>query len=227
MPAPTLRVVITHKQPLMDSQLEQLEMTIRQRAQALADNHLQAAQQERDKILAESDKRLQQREEREIEIAKAAAEQEYRRRVQASEIKMLAELDQLRWALVQSVISDLHEQLKQLSQQDKVYINLLKQYLKYAAQLFEESELVVEVNADDYERFASQWEQIVKDSVPDKRCTLSASRDNFTGGLLVRNQADRIRVNNTFEGLISRLENELYQIITAQLFASAMPTRNL
>jgi len=209
----------------MDSQLEQLEMTIRQRAQALADKHLQAAQQERDKILAESDKRLQQREEREIEIAKAAAEQEYRRRVQASEIKMQAQLDQLRWALVQSLITDLHEQLKQLSQQDKAYINLLKQYLKNAAQLFDETELVVEVNADDYERF--QWEQIVKDSVPDKRCTLSASPDNFTGGLLVRNQADRIRVNNTFEGLLTRLENELYQIITAQLFASAMPTRNL
>ncbi|KHD05136.1 hypothetical protein PN36_09975 [Candidatus Thiomargarita nelsonii] len=209
----------------MDSQLEQLEMTIRQRAQALADKHLQAAQQERDKILAESDKRLQQREEREIEIAKAAAEQEYRRRVQASEIKMQAHLDQLRWALVQSLVTDLHEQLKQLSQQDNAYINLLKQYLKNAAQLFDEIDLVVEVNADDYERF--QWEQILKDSVPDKRCTLSASRDNFTGGLLVRNQADRIRVNNTFEGLLTRLENELYQIITAQLFASAMPTRNL
>jgi V/A-type H+-transporting ATPase subunit E len=207
-----------------NTQLEQLESAIRQRAQTLADNHLQAAQQERDKILADSAKRIQQREERETEIAKVAAEQEYRRRVQASEIKMQAELDQLRWSLVQSIITDLREYLKQLSQQEKTYISLLKQYLKSAAQQFDETDLVAEVNADDHERLAPQWEQ---DSVPDKRCTLLASTEHFTGGLLVRNQADRIRVDNTFEGLIARLENELYQIISAQLFASAIPTRNI
>jgi V/A-type H+-transporting ATPase subunit E len=207
-----------------NTQLEQLESAIRQRSQTLADNQLQAAQQERDKILAESAKRLQQREERETEIAKAAAEQEYRRRVQASEIKMQAELDQLRWTLVQSVITDLHEHLKELSQQQETYISLLKQYLKSAAQRFDETELVVEVNAYDYELLAPQWEE---NSVPEKRCTLSASTENLTGGLLVRNQADRIRVDNTFDGLIARLENELYQIITSQLFASAIPTRNI
>lgn len=210
-----------------NTQLEQLESAIRQRAQTLADNHRQTAQQQREKILADSAKRLRQREEQATEIAKAAAEREYRRQVQASEIKMQAELDQLRWTLVQSVITNLQEQLRQLSQQQTIYVNLLKQYLKNAAQLFEDDNLVVEVNAHDHVLLAPQWEEIVDECVPNKHCTLSASSQPFTGGLLVRNQEDRIRVDNTFEGLIARLENELYQVITAQLFVQATPTRNL
>jgi V/A-type H+/Na+-transporting ATPase subunit E len=210
-----------------ETQLQQLESAIRKRAQNLADNQLSAAQQKHDQILADATKRLNKREEREIEIAKAAAEQAYRRRVQASEIKMQAELDQLRWTLLQSVMSLLHEHLKQLSQHQENYIHLLKQYLKNAVTLFEDQELVVEVNADDHGLLAPQWEEFVKDCVPDKQCTLSVSTQSITGGLLVRNKADRIRIDNTFEGLIARMENEIYQAITTQLFASATPTRNL
>ena len=76
------------------SQVEQLENAIQQRAKTLANAHLQAAHEQRDKILADSAKRLQLREKREIDIAKSAADQDYRRRVQASEIKMQAKLDQ-------------------------------------------------------------------------------------------------------------------------------------
>lgn len=210
-----------------NTQLEQLESAIRKRAQTLADTHLSAAQQQREKICADAAKRLRQREERETEIAKAAAEQEYRRRVQAGEIKMQAELDQLRWTLVQAVITQLQEQLRQLSQDKVIYVGLLKQYLKSAALLLEDKELVIEVNANDHALLAPQWEEFVTDCAPDKHCTLSDNTQAFTGGLLVRNQADRIRIDNTFEGLMARLESELYQVIIAQLFASATPTRNL
>ncbi len=211
----------------MKNNLEQLESAIRQQAENLANSHLQAAQQQADQILADSAKRLQLSEEREREIAEAAANQEYRRRVQASEIKMQAELDQLRWSLVQSVLSDLQAHLKQLTQQEETYIPLLKQYLKNAAQLFDEKALVVEVNAEDQVLLAPLWEDIIKESVPEKTCTLLASTEHFTGGLLVRNQADRIRVDNTFEGLIERLKNEIYQVITTQLFASVTSIRNI
>jgi V/A-type H+-transporting ATPase subunit E len=211
----------------MKNNLEQLESAIRQQAENIANSHLQAAQQQAEQILAESAKRLRQREEREREIAQAAADQEYRRRVQASEIKMQAELDQLRWSLVQSVLSDLQVQLKQLRQEDETYLLLLKQYLKNAAQLFDEKALVIEVNAEDQVLLAPLWEDIIKEIVPDKTCTLLASSKHFTGGLLVRNQVDRIRVDNTFEGLIERLKNDLYQVITTHLFASVTSIRNL
>ncbi len=212
----------------MKSNLEQLESAIRQQADNLANSHLEAAQQKAEQILADSAKRLQKREEREREIAEVAANQEFRRRVQASEIKMQAELDKLRWSLVQSVLSDLQMELKQLRQEEDSYMALLKQYLKNAAQLFDEKELVVEVNADDHLLLAPLWESFVKDAVPDKTCKLLlASNKNLTGGLLVRNEVDRIRVDNTFEGLIERLKNDIYQIITTQLFASVTSIRNI
>jgi len=210
-----------------NTQLEQLENAIRKRAQVLADTHLSDAQQQREKILAQSNQRLTKREERETEIAKVAAEQEYRRRLQASEIKMQAELDQLRWKLMQSVMSNLHEHLKQLCQQEETYIALLKQYLSNAALQLEDKALVVELNNHDHDLLLPQWEEIVNECIPDKRCTIEVSSQPFTGGVLVRNKANRIRINNTFEGLIARLENELYQIITAQLFASATSIRNI
>ncbi len=209
------------------SQIEQLENAIRNRAQTLADTHLQAAYQQSEHISTEATKRLTKREANEIEIAKTAAEQAYRRRVQASEIKMQAELDQLRWTLVQTVMTQLHEQLKQFVQQEDTYLPLLKQYCLRAAQSFHEQELVAEVNANDYNRLISQWNDFIKANLPNQQCTLASSTQSFMGGILVRDQADRIRIDNTFEGLLSRLETELYQVITTQLFASATATRKI
>lgn len=209
------------------AQLEQLENAIRNRAQTLANSYLQAAHQQREQILTEVNKRLAKQEARAIEIAKAAAEQAYRRKVQASEIKMQAELDQLRWALVQTVISQLHDHLKQLSQQAEIYLPLLKQYCLHAANQFQETELVMEVTSADYQQLISQWDDFVSRHLPKQRCTLMTSSQSFMGGVLVRDRANRIRIDNTFEGMMARLENHLYQVITAQLFASTTATRNI
>jgi V/A-type H+-transporting ATPase subunit E len=201
----------------MNTQLEQLENAIRKQAKNIADGNLQVAQQQRIKILADANRQTNKCEQREIEKAQAAAEQEYRRRVQAGEIAMQAELDQLRWSLIQSVLDNLQQYLQNLTTDD--YINLLKQYLKHTAMEFAEQDLVVEVNARDYKLLAPQWEAILLECVSNKNCTLSVENKSITGGLLIHNQANRIRIDSSFEGLISRLENEIYQVITTQLFA--------
>jgi V/A-type H+-transporting ATPase subunit E len=203
-----------------DPQLEKLETAIRQRAQTLANTHLQAAQQQRAKILADSAKRSTRFEERETEMAKTAAEREYRRRVQAGEIKMQAQLDELRWELVQTVMVKLYEHLQHLSQQSG-YLELLKQYFAHAARLIVDSELVVETNASDYALLLERWQEVVQECAPQQQCHLVKSSQPIMGGLLVRNQADSVRVDNTFTGIIARAESELYQIIAAQLLASA------
>jgi len=210
-----------------DTQITQLEKAIYKRAQILADTHLHAARQQCDRILVETNRRLRQQEDREINIAKVAADQAYRRHVQASEIRMQAELDQLRWSLVQSVMNRLEAHLKMLTQQHDKYISLLKQYFKSAAQVLDSQALIVEVNADDYALLSKQWEAFVQETAPDKKCELTVKTRNSIGGLLVRSQDNRVRVDNTFEGLILRLENELYQAITAQLFATTTSIKNM
>ncbi|HHB92549.1 MAG TPA: hypothetical protein ENK59_04970 [Thioploca sp.] len=209
----------------MNIQLEQLENAIRTQAKNLADSNLQFAQQQRTKILADANKQLIKREAREIEKAQVAAEQEYRKKVQASEISMQAELDQLRWNLVRSVIVNMQKYLQNLTTDD--YINLLKQYLTSTATLFTDKKLIVEVNAKDYQLLAPQWETIIKECVPNKTCILSTESKQITGGLIIHNAENRIRIDNSFEGLIARLEYEIYQVITAQLFASVNPTRSI
>ncbi|MDM8568841.1 V-type ATP synthase subunit E family protein [Thiotrichales bacterium HSG1] len=209
----------------MENQLEQLETAIRNQAKNLADVNLQSAQQQRAKILADANKQLNKREEREVEKAQAAAEQEYRRKVQAGEIAMQAELDQLRWSLVQSVVDNMQQHLQNLA--SDAYTDLLKQYLTYTASKFTDKDLVIEVNAKDYKLLEPQWQAIITECVPDKNCTLSTDTKPFSGGLLIHNVTNRIRIDNSFEGLMARLENEIYQVITAQLFASVNPTRNI
>jgi V/A-type H+-transporting ATPase subunit E len=226
---------------MMDTnqQLERLESAILQRAQVLAEAQQHAGQQQREKILADAAKRLRQQEERELATAQIAAERIYQRRVQASEIKMQAELDQLRWSLVQAVKVSLRERFKQLTQQQTIYQTLLKQYLTHAITLFDEEELVVEVNPSDYALLSPQWDDWMREIattplnpplVRGERggwCVLSTHSRSSIGGLLVHNKDNRIRVDNTFEGLIERLENELHQVIIAQLFAMATPLRNV
>jgi len=210
------------------AQLEQLENAIRNRAQTLANSYLQTAHQQREQILTEVNKRLAKQEARAIEMAKAVAEQVYRRKVQASEIKMQAQLDQLRWALVQTVISQLYDHLKQLSQQAEIYLPLLKQYCLHAANQFQEkAELIMEVTAADYQQLISQWDDFVSRHLPKRLCTLMTSNQSFIGGVLVRDRVNRIRIDNTFEGMMARFENHLYQVITAQLFAATTATRNM
>ncbi len=204
-----------------NTQLEQLENAILKRAQVLADAQLQDAQQQCNQIQQDLNKRLQRREEHEIESAKAAADKVCRRHVQASEIKMHAELDQLRWSLIQVVMSQLKHRLQQLREKPDSYLALLRQYFTSAMITLEREQLIVEVNAQDYELLMVQWENLINECAPGKKCSLTIHKANSIGGLLVRDQHNQIRIDNTFEGLMSRLENELYQTITAQLFAFA------
>ena len=205
----------------MNSDIEKLAAAIQQRAHNLADSQLAQAQQQRAHILEAARKRLHQWEQKEIQTAQAAGERLYRQQLQASEIKMQTELDQLRWQLVQEVMAELRQQLTQLTQQSERYLTLLKQYFLKAVELVDEAELVAEVNQQDYQRLKAQWDALVKENLAQKRCSLSILAYGCSGGILVHDRANRIRIDNTFEGLMSRLEAELYQTITTQLFASA------
>ena len=89
-----------------DDQVAALEKAILERARSLAGEHLQQASRARERIMEDSAERMRLLEEKEILVAKAKAEREYRRRVQASEIRMQSELDRLRWGLVQSVLDN-------------------------------------------------------------------------------------------------------------------------
>ena len=84
-----------------DQQVENLEKALLERATHLARNYIQRAEQQRDEIEREANERLRIREEREVLAARAEADRLYQQRVQASELRLQAKLDETRWDMIQ------------------------------------------------------------------------------------------------------------------------------
>jgi V/A-type H+-transporting ATPase subunit E len=201
-------------------QVDTLEQAILQRAQALAEEQISQGNRARERILQASSEKLALLEDRELLAAKAQSEREYRRLVQASEIQRQAELDGLRWALVESVMEGVGVALAELSADEPRYLPVFKALLTEAASAIGEQELVATVNDIDHRRFAEGWDKIARAAVPETRVSLSAEFASCTGGVRVNSKDGRISVDNTFEGRIERLEQELHTLILARLFPS-------
>ncbi len=204
-----------------EDQVAALEKAILERAQTLADEHSDQARRARERILADSAERLRLMEDREVLVAKARAEREYRRQVQASEIRMQAELDRMRWGLLRSVLDNLNDRLTEMFSDESRYLPVFKKLLAEAAGSIERDELVALVGDADHRRLADRWETIVSEAVPKKKVVLSPETCPCSGGVLVKSKDERIAVDNTFEGRLSRFETELYQIMLERLLPSA------
>jgi V/A-type H+/Na+-transporting ATPase subunit E len=206
-----------------ERQVETLQTALLARAKALADETLLRGKREAERIIADTEARLRSREDSEHVSARARAERVYRQKVQAAEIKMRAELDQLRWTHVQQVMDALQEQLTTLVEDEQSYLPLLKALITNAAHVIEDSELVAGVNPRDYARLQAQWQVIAAEVAPGKNIVLSPECENCSGGVLVRNASDTIRVDNRFEGRLERLADEMQRAIVERLFAAAAP----
>ena len=198
-------------------QVKALEAAILERAHRLASEYRQRAERSRDNILRDAHQRLRLREEREVLISKAQADRTYRRMVQANELKLQKEMDHLRWNLVEGVRERLGDLMQSLANDEARYLPLMSDLLGRGADEIERKELTAEVNARDQERFRPVWEQFSRKAAPDKQILLSSSPINTLGGILVRSNDNRIRVNNTFEGRMERLRGSLQQVIIERL----------
>ena len=205
------------------SQVDQLESAILARAHSLAQEYRKRAERSRDNILREASERLHLREDREVLLAKALSERAYRRKVQASELKLHKQMDLLRWNLVQGVTERLAERMQQLVQDEATYLPLLQAYIAEGAEAIERDELVAEVNATDLKRLQPRWDEFVR-AAADKPVQLSQDPRDSLGGVLIRSADNRIRLDNTFEGRLQRMHDRLHQQIVERLLPSGSET---
>lgn len=205
--------------------VEELESALIARAKALAEEYLVHARRTRDRILGDAAERLRLREDREILAAKAAAERLYRQRVQAAEIRFEEELDRARWALVRRVLDALPARLAAIAADAPRYRVLLQRYLAGAADAIEREALVAELNERDLARYGGRWSEFCGEAGVTKPVELAGAPIACSGGVRVSSRDGRIRIDDTFEGRLERMQEELQAVIMERLFAAMTNVR--
>lgn len=198
-----------------------LEASLIARAQMLAQEFLSGAASRREEIMAEANERLHLREEHEVLAARAAADRLQRQQVQSAEIRLAGESDRLRWTLVQAVLTQLDEAVAALTSDESKYLPILAGFIASGAAALDADTVVVELNAQDLARLNSRWESFSKDLAPGKTLQLSHHPLRSSGGALLRDTENRVRINQTFEGRKQRMSQTLIQVVMERLFSSA------
>jgi V/A-type H+-transporting ATPase subunit E len=202
-------------------QVEALQKAILERARELADEHVKQGELTRTKILADMREKIKLREEKELLAAQVEAEREYDRLVQASELRIQAELDRNRWGLVQAVMDKVTRRLGALRGNGERYEAVFSSLLKQGVEAIGEAAVVASINNDDLSRFHERWNEIVVAACGKGiEVKLAPEACACSGGVrLVSAQGD-VRFDNTFEGIIARREEALQRIIFERLFST-------
>lgn len=204
-----------------DAQVSHLEQALLQQAETLAREQLQNAESQRARLLAEASEKLELAEEREILGAKVEAERLLRRRTQAAETRLAAELDRLRWALTEAALAGVLHAFRALVQDEPRYRAVIEAWLAAAAQALPPGDLVAEVRAEDEISLAPVWADMAARAAPGRRVALATHGQASEGGLRVRRSDGRAQLDQTFEARQARLADELARAAMERLFASA------
>jgi V/A-type H+-transporting ATPase subunit E len=204
------------------NRVEDLEAAILKRAEKLAAEYQERAERRKTNMLKEASEKLRLHEEHEMSIAKAQGDLIYLRKVQASELRLRAHMDHLRWGLVQEMEHRLEDRMRAFAEQEDEYLNTIKGYLAQGAKAIERDDLIAEVNHRDHQRLVERWDSFVQEAAPGKNIILASDPIETIGGILIRSQDGRIRLNNTFEGRRERLRSRLHQIIVERLMPATV-----
>jgi len=198
--------------------ISELESAILAQANRLASEYREHAEQSRENILREARERLHLREEREVLLAKARAERAYRRMVQSNELQLQREMDHLRWNLVEGVRERIAERMRRFIQREPArYRALLQALLAISVATIERDKLTAMVNSQDLQWLQPAWESFTESLTEGREVELSTTPIETLGGILVCSEDNRIRMDNTFEGRMQRLQSSLQQVIIERL----------
>jgi V/A-type H+-transporting ATPase subunit E len=192
-------------------QVKSLQQAILERARELADEHVSQGEMTRAKIIEDAREKIKLMEQKELLAARLLSEREYQQ----------AELDRNRWGLVQAVMDKISRRLVELRNDDAAYRPLFEHLLRRAVDSLGCGQLVATLGNEDLARFHDDWEDLVSGCCGSKaKVRLSPEACQCSGGLRLRSDKGDVMIDNTFEGIISRREDELQQLIFERLFST-------
>ena len=198
--------------------VDELEQAILNQADHIARQYQEQARHECEEIHRESNEKIRLNEERAVLVAKSESERSFRRKVQASELKLQTAVDQLRWALILSIEEKLREKVEKLVQNQQQYYPVLLAFIKKAISELEHPEIIVELNQRDYELLNARFDDLDRDTGKDNTIKLSVNSKIRIGGAIIKSSDDKFRIDNSFEGRLKRFQSRLHQRIDERLF---------
>ncbi len=199
------------------SQVASLKQAIVDRARELSAEHVRQGQMTRNRIMDDARDKLKLMEQKELLAAKENAERVYQRRVQASEIKLQAEMDRNRWGLVQSVMDEVQRRVAELVADRDAYDPVFRQLLLQGIQLLGIEHQVAKVNHDDRQYYQQNWDELVGDT--GFNVELSDELGPCVGGVRLYSIDGEMLVDNTFDGIIERRHDGLMRLVFERLFS--------
>jgi V/A-type H+-transporting ATPase subunit E len=198
-----------------------LEGLLQAQAMGLAEQHLETGRRAASQIRGELEARLQRLRDGEEQRFQHEAEVRCRQLLQGAKLRMDADIDRMRWALAQDVLSQVRARMEQLVADPARYLKVLEAYLAEAAASLPAGDLVAELTPRDVEGVRAHWENLAARAAPGRKVALSPLAGFASGGMLVRSGDGRLRVDNTFEGRLERMQEEVLDVIMDQLFNQA------
>ncbi len=211
----------------MVNQVEALEQAILARAEQLASQYRERANRSRDVILRDAAERLRLREQREEGIARSLGERAFRQQVQAQELKLQTKLDRVRWNLVRDVEGRLGEQMQAYLADESAWLETLTAYIATAAERIEREQLRVQANSRDLRILRDAWASVTAALPAGKTVALDDEPIETLGGVMIISDDARIRVDNTFDGRLARLREQVQRVILERLLPSSFDTGNI
>lgn len=202
----------------MSQLTEKLEGLLQAQAMDLARKNLDAGQHAAQRIRNESKARLQSLLDGEEQRFQQEAARQCRQILQSARLRLDSEQDRMRWALAQDALSRVRAQLHAVVEDAPRYRSTLTRYIAEAASAIPDGKLVVEMRPHDIEALGEGWAALAAESAPGRTLALSPLKAHASGGVVVRNEAGTQRVDNTFEGRMARMENQLLDQIMDLLF---------
>jgi V/A-type H+/Na+-transporting ATPase subunit E len=202
------------------NQVKALQDAIIQRAKVLTEEHITQGQMTRTRIMEDARAKVKLMEQKELLAAKENAEREFQRRVQANEIKLQASLDRHRWGLVQSVMDKVHQQVSDIALDRETYDPIFTQLLTKGAKELAQPSMHAMLNHRDRKNYAASWKQMTEKL--GFNVQLSEELCECSGGLRLVSEDGTMMIDNTFEGIIARREDELLRTILERLFSKVL-----
>ncbi len=202
-------------------QVRALQEAILERARELSAEHVSQGEMSRAKIIADMREKLKLMEEKELLAARVHSEREYQRQVQANELRIRAELDRNRWGLVQAVMDRLARRLDELRDDETRYREIFVALLQNGVHALGQSVVVAAINNGDRKRFDKDWNALVAEACGDTaEVRLAPENCSCSGGVRLVSLDGDCMIDNTFEGIIDRRQQELQRLVFERLFSS-------